>query len=589
MAGIAGGVIVDVAPPLACTLALSASWTALLFAYRRGYPRLQLGAALALVAAVGWLLGAHALGAALHAPLRAVLEQRYGGFAMDAPDAVAIDPVIVEGRLLEDAAVDESGTTLRIDVSSIAIDGQVLPTGGGVAVGVGGSQQTIAVTEWTAGRRLRLPVILRRPARYLNEGLGDQERDLARRGISLVGSVKSARLVEVLASGRWWEEAAAAMRRDTRAALARHVRSSGAPSTAIATAILIGDRSGLDPETERQLQQAGTYHVIAISGGNIAILAALILGALGGLGLRGRFAAVATLAVLAAYAIVASGGASVARATLTAGIYLAVRLIDQRMRPANVVTVTAAIVLLASPLAIIDVGFWLTFGATAAILVGLSWVRLPPNPVARGAVAVLASSAFVELALAPIAAMVFERVTAAGLALNFAALPAMTVVQLAAMAVVACDAIGLGAMADWLGRLVDIGSLVLTNTARWVDFAPWVTWRVPSPHALVVAAYYVTAIGTLVLASRNRVAVAPVRATLPRRRRLASRACAAAATALFLWIAIAPHARIRSRGDVVNSLPGNGLNGIRLNLHGTLRTSLTSCSACSRWSLRRTT
>ena len=46
-------------------------------------------------------------------------------------------------------------------------------------------------------------------------------------------------------------------------------------SAAVVTAILIGDRAGLDDEMQRQLQEAGTYHVIAISGGNIAILAGL--------------------------------------------------------------------------------------------------------------------------------------------------------------------------------------------------------------------------------------------------------------------------------------------------------------------------
>ena len=44
-------------------------------------------------------------------------------------------------------------------------------------------------------------------------------------------------------------------------------------AAAIVTAILIGDRAGLDDRVERDLQEAGTYHVIAISGGNIAILA----------------------------------------------------------------------------------------------------------------------------------------------------------------------------------------------------------------------------------------------------------------------------------------------------------------------------
>ena len=68
------------------------------------------------------------------------------------------------------------------------------------------------------------------------------------------------------------------------------------------TAIVIGDRAGLDDEVQRRLQEAGTYHVIAISGGNIAILAGLLLGAFRLAGCLGRGAMLAAIAVLVAYA-----------------------------------------------------------------------------------------------------------------------------------------------------------------------------------------------------------------------------------------------------------------------------------------------
>ena len=48
--------------------------------------------------------------------------------------------------------------------------------------------------------------------------------------------------------------------------------------------------------------------------------------------------------------------------------------------------------------------------------------------------ALLAASVCAEVALLPVCAFVFSRVTAAGLLLNFAAIPLMTVVQIAGMA-----------------------------------------------------------------------------------------------------------------------------------------------------------
>ena len=105
------------------------------------------------------------------------------------------------------------------------------------------------------------------------------------------------------------------MRAGVRHALNRHVGRYSAQSAAIAIAILIGDRGSLDPVIEQRLQEAGTYHVIAISGGNIAIVAGLVLAALWLLRIRDGWAAVAAVVMLAAYAYIAhapEGGVSLA-------------------------------------------------------------------------------------------------------------------------------------------------------------------------------------------------------------------------------------------------------------------------------------
>src|SRR5262249_45034253 len=131
--------------------------------------------------------------------------------------------------------------------------------------------------EWRGGRRVRVPLQLHRPSRYLDPGVADGERALARRGTTLVATAKSGALVEILSRGSPLDEAAAALRAFARRAIDRAVAPRSPRSAAIVAAIVIGDRAGLDDEVQRRLQDAGTYHVIAISGGNIAILAGLLL------------------------------------------------------------------------------------------------------------------------------------------------------------------------------------------------------------------------------------------------------------------------------------------------------------------------
>jgi competence protein ComEC len=193
--------------------------------------------------------------------------------------------------------------------------------------------------------------------------------------------------------------------------------------------------------------------------------------------------------------------------------------------------------ILPTPLAIADVGFWFTFGATAAILLGVPRLTGSASSWRRVCSGVLAASCAVELALGPIAAAVFQRVTLAGLLLNFAALPAMTVVQLAAMAVVAFDAAMLPRAAAGAAELVRWGSLALTESARVLDYAPWLTWRVPSPPGTVLAVYYVS-LG-VVAAPR------PPRAGASEIRRIA----ASAAACCLIVMASAPQVRLRPAGD----------------------------------------
>ena len=482
-----------------------------------------------MTAAVCTLLGAEAQRRTIEPPLRQLLEERVGGFAIETVGLEGHDaPLEIEGRLLSDAVVQDGRARLRIEVERVWVDSCPEPSAGGVSIGVGGVLAPDRAIEWRAGRRVRLPAALRRPARYLNDGVPDQELLLARRGIALVGAVKSAALVQVTDRGPWYDEWAAAIRAAVRSAMTRHVAVHDAQSAAVAVAILIGDRGSLDADVERRLQEAGTYHVIAISGGNIAILAGLILGVLWMAGVRGGWAAAAAVASLAAYAHVAGGGASVMRATVMAAIYLSLRIIDQRTAPRHAMALTLVAVLAVTPLAIADVGLWLTFGATTAIVAGAVRVTLPRSRWLRAPAALLLASICAELVLMPIGAYVFQRVTLAGAAVNLAAVPSMAVVQMAAMATAVADAMGMTAGASMAGWVTHAGVGVLIDSAVLVDAAPWLTWRVPSPHLVAIAGYYALLIGWWFV-PRPIVALSTA--------------------ALFLWIAGAPALHARHSGD----------------------------------------
>ena len=469
------------------------AWAACLAALARPSRRRFVIAATVGFAAAGLLLGSDATRAATRASLAVWYEQRAGG-----PEGAA--PVVVTGRLLRDALPADYGARLLVQVERVRAAGQELQLAGGVQAAVGGQFVAARRGRWVAGRQVRMSVLLRRPPRYLNPGVGDQQQRLAWRGVALLGSVKSALLVEVVESGRPWQEASAAARAAVRRVIGSTVGAHSPLSAGVVTAVLIGDRAGLDAETRRRLQEAGTYHVIAISGGNIAILTSVLLVILRLAGAPPRVAAVAVIVCLLAYWQVVGSEASVARATVVAATLLAARAADHRTAPLNTLAWSAICLVAAAPLALADTGFLLTFGATLGILIGVPRLidryrpgparadRWMPRPVWALA-GLLAATVCAELALLPIAASAFSRVTAAGLLLNFVAIPLMTVTQIAGMLVVA-SAVVSPMVADWCGFVAHLATIGIVESARLVDVVPQVTRRIPTPDLVVVTGYY---------------------------------------------------------------------------------------------------
>ena len=464
---------------------------------------------------------------------------------------------IVHGTLRADASPGDAGVSLNIAVTdlenrSASLSGERAASGG-ILVAVSGVLAADRLDTWRAGRHVRLPVQLHRAARYLDPGVPDHERALARRGTTLVATAKSAALVDITARGSVVDEALSAARAFSRRAIAAAVGRWSAQSAAIVAAIVIGDRAGLAPDVQRRLQEAGTYHVIAISGGNIAILAGLFVGLFRFAGWLGRTAMLLSIAALAAYAAFVGNGASVDRATLMAALYFAARAIDQRSPTLNALAVTAALLVVADPLAVADPAFVLTFGATLAILVVVALTRRPaespPLRVLRAlssaALTMLVASAAVEALLFPVGAFVFSRITFAGLALNFLAIPLMAVAQIAGMVVVPIAAVSPPAAA-LAGLIAHLGAAGLVASADLVRFAPFLAYRIAPPSVAVIAVYYGSVALSWIL-WRRRAEITGSRES--RRARFVRRASAAAAAWAALWILIDPHTLIAARGD----------------------------------------
>src|SRR5687768_12783915 len=148
------------------------------------------------------------------------------------------------------------------------------------------------------------------------------------------------------------------------------------PEAALGAGILLGVRASIAPEINDAFAVAGLTHVVAISGWNIAIVAALVAAAVRPLSRRpgGRWTtALVAASTVAGYVVLTGASPSVVRAALMAGAMLVARMGGSRAHAASALALAALVMLLAAPPVLWDVGFQLSLLATA----GLVWFGAP--------------------------------------------------------------------------------------------------------------------------------------------------------------------------------------------------------------------
>ena len=154
-----------------------------------------------------------------------------------------------------------------------------------------------------------------------------------------------------------------AVRRNAAAALARVLPE---PEAGLAAGILIGLRERVDRELAADFTTAGVSHVVAISGWNIAIVAAAVAALGGSLGRRRR--SVLTMLAIVAYVCFSGASPSVVRAAAMAGVVLLARESGRAGRAAAALGWAVVLLLLADPSLIADAGFQLSSLATAGLI-----------------------------------------------------------------------------------------------------------------------------------------------------------------------------------------------------------------------------
>lgn len=131
--------------------------------------------------------------------------------------------------------------------------------------------------------------------------------------------------------------------------------------------MIVGDDSLIPRNVREEFQQTGVYHLLVVSGMNVALLAFTVFWLARRLRLPEWAASLMTIALSVFYACIAGLGVPIVRAVLMLSLFLVARLLYRDRSGLNATGFAALVVLALSPAALFEAGFQLTFLALLAI------------------------------------------------------------------------------------------------------------------------------------------------------------------------------------------------------------------------------
>ncbi len=218
------------------------------------------------------------------------------------------------------------------------------------------------------GARIRVMTMLERADSFRNPGVSSFTEYLDRKGYEATGFVKSPLLIERLENERvflplaWLYEWRRKLQREIDARFS-------AETAGVLDAALLGNRHKLARSTSEKFREAGTFHVLVISGLHITFLGGLVFLIARRFTKNTGLQFVLAVTVLWAYSLAVGAESSVVRAAMMFTVVLLAPLVSRRASSLNALGATALALLGWRPSDLLDPSFQLTFVSVLAIVI----------------------------------------------------------------------------------------------------------------------------------------------------------------------------------------------------------------------------
>jgi competence protein ComEC len=340
---------------------------------------------------------------------------------------------ILEGSISSPLDRDPGRTAFIMEL--IRVDGT--PVRGSVRVSV---REEIASLGY--GDLVRVSGKMRKPGSFMNPGGFDYAEYLARSGVFATVSVRTGDDIALLKRGAGVFRTIQDWRERIRQAF---LASTAGPGSAILQAMVLGEEGGLTEELRDRFLAAGVTHIISISGSHLGMVALLCFGLMRGFLFLlperpyhrltlfvdpKKIAAWLTLPLLIFYTLLAGGQVATVRSLIMITAGLAALILDREHSLMHSLALAALVILAASPQAVFDISFQLSYLSVLVIGYVVSlWNDIGVKAsgrimkFAQGVALLMIISLATSLATGPLVARYFNQFSLAGLVSNLVIVP----------------------------------------------------------------------------------------------------------------------------------------------------------------------
>ncbi|MEP7262799.1 MAG: DNA internalization-related competence protein ComEC/Rec2, partial [Usitatibacter sp.] len=393
--------------------------------------------------------------------------------------------IALEGRIANLPQPGERGTRFLFHVDRVETAGVPVPETLALTW-YADERKDVAPPRLVPGAAWKLTVRLRRPRGLANPHTFDFEPWALERGVRATGYVRakdSESAAHAISDG--WPYTLHRWRSQIRESMQSELGDSRLRGVLVALAI--GDQDAIAPDDWEVFWRTGVGHLMSISGLHITMLAGFgfslayfLWVRVPGLALRipaRKAAVVAGTLVALAYTLMTGYAVPAQRTFVMLAVIAVCLLLDRQGSSSRVLALAALAVLLLDPWAVLSAGFWLSFGAVAAIFYVMA--------LRTGRSGALGSAVMEQLAvtvvMVPMLLALFQEVSLVSPIANAFSIPLVSLV------VVPLAILGAFLQAPWLLAGAHTLMLWLMTPLEWLSELPRAMLESHAPEAWTVA------------------------------------------------------------------------------------------------------